>query len=230
MSKADEQIRISDDAICKLIAKFELDERGFLSQNILDKLRTFVEAVAVKASGEEEYSYDIFQNKAKHYISSRADLKFLSRFHKFLQQTLSHYLPDEEKSERLMLKYYEHLLKIKYFLKNKYNFNVLENINEFPIKIDPALQEYYKKITDKINESISKRKKSNYDDSIENDVNIDSITSFVGDEINDSAKAVQGSLKDQCRYSGTVDEFKLKLAEYITPETSIYKELEACIF
>ena len=62
MNNVDEQIRISDDAICKLINKFEVDERGFISQNILNKLRTFVEAVSVKTSGENEYSYDIFQN------------------------------------------------------------------------------------------------------------------------------------------------------------------------
>ncbi|MBP6859162.1 MAG: AAA family ATPase [Candidatus Magasanikbacteria bacterium] len=164
MSKVDEQIRISDDAICKLINKLKADERGFLSQNILDKLRTFVEAVAVKASGEDDYSYVIYQNKAKLYVSSRADLRFLSKFHKFLQQTLSHYLPDEEKSERLMLKYYEYLLKIKSFLKNRYNFDVLENINNFPITVDSALKEYYEKIAEKINEPISKRKKSAYDD------------------------------------------------------------------
>jgi hypothetical protein len=42
MRNTDEQIKISSDAICKLIDKFEVDKRGCLSQNILDKLRTFV--------------------------------------------------------------------------------------------------------------------------------------------------------------------------------------------
>jgi hypothetical protein len=162
MRNTDEQIKISSDAICKLLDKFEVDERGCLSQNILDKLRTFVEAVAVKASGENEYSYDIFQKKARFYISARADLQFLRKFHKFLQQTISHYLPDEEKSERLMLKYYEYLLKIKSFLKKEYNLDVLENINKFPLKNDLALQEYYEKIVEKINEPTLKREKSAY--------------------------------------------------------------------
>lgn len=164
MIKTDEQIKISSDAICKLIENLKADERGFFSQNILTKLRTFVEAVAVKATGESEYSYDIFQTKAKPYIYTRADLRFLRRFHKFLQQTISHYLPDEEKSERLMLKYYGYLLQIKSLLKKNYNFDVLENINKFPLKTDPALQEYYEKIATKINEPISKRRKSTYDD------------------------------------------------------------------
>ena len=164
MRKTDDQIRISDDAVCKLIEKFEANERGFQSQNILDKLRTFVEAVAVKASGEDEYSYDIFQDKAKPYILARADLQFLRKFHKYLQQTLSHYLPDEEKSERLMLKYYEYLIKIKSFLKDKYDFDVLKNINRFPVSLDPALKEYYEKIVEKIHAPISKRRRNTYDD------------------------------------------------------------------
>ena len=164
MRNTDEQIKISSDAICKLIEKLKADERGFFSQNILNNLRTFVEAVAVKASGENEYSYDIFQSKGKPCICARADLRFLRGFHKFLQQTISHYLPDEEKSERLMLKYYGYLLKIKSFLKKNYNFDVLENINKFPLKVDPALQEYYEKIAKKINEPISKRRQSTYDD------------------------------------------------------------------
>jgi len=65
MRKVDEQTNISDKAICKLIDTFGADERGFLSQSILDKLRTFVEAVSVKAISETGYSYLIFQNKAK---------------------------------------------------------------------------------------------------------------------------------------------------------------------
>ncbi len=164
MRKVDNQINISNVAICNIIDKFEGDERGFLSQNILDKLRTFVEAISVKAYWSDEYSYNIFQNEAKLYVKSIAKFKFLSKFHKFLQKTISHYLPDEENSERLMLKYYEYLLRIKSLLKNNYGIDVLENINKFPIKIDPTLREYYEKITQKINEPISRRKKNPYND------------------------------------------------------------------
>ena len=45
-----------------------------------------------------------------------------------------------------MLKYYEYLLKIKAYLKNSYNLDVLENIDEFPLHIDPAFKEYYEKL------------------------------------------------------------------------------------
>lgn len=164
MSNVDDQIKVSNDAICKLIDKIDTEDRGFLSQNILDKLRTFVEAIAVKASGEVEYRYDIFDQKAKHFITTKANLQFLRKFHQFLQQTLSHYLPDEENSERLMLKYYEYLLRVKSFLKSEYGLNVLHNIYQFPITQDSALLEYYKKISEKINIQLIENSENKYND------------------------------------------------------------------
>ena len=150
MRNVDEQINISNDAICKLIDKFETDERGLLSQTILDQLRNFVEAVSVKTTGETKYSYQIFQDKAKNFIAARSDLRFLSKFHKYLQLSKSHYATDEDASERLMLKYYEFLLKIKSLLKKDYNIDVLGNIDKFPINTDPNLSEFYAKIVEKI--------------------------------------------------------------------------------
>ena len=164
MRKVDDQINISDEAICKLIDTFGADKRGFLSQNILEHLRTFIEAVSVKVIGETEYSYDIFQNKAKNYVAVKSDVRFLSKFHKFLQHSKSHYATDEESSERLMLKYYEYLLRIKSLLKARYNFDVLNNIDKFPIDIDQTLGEYYEKIVQKIKEPDSKRKRLEYNE------------------------------------------------------------------
>ena len=162
MRQVDEQISICDKAICKLIETFDAEEeRGFLSQNILNNLRTFVEAVSVKAAGETEYSNDIFKNKAKNFVASRADLRFLSKFHKRLQESKSHYATDEEVSERLMLKYYEYLLRTKSFLKSAYNIDVLNNIGKFPLNTDHTLSEYYQKISEKINNPTSEGEKSN---------------------------------------------------------------------
>ena len=164
MRQVDEQIKNSNKLICKHIDNFKIWERGFLSQNILKNLRDLVEAVSVKAYGSNEYSYDIFKKKAKNYISARGHLKFLKKFHLYLQKTVSHYLTDEENSERLILKYYEYLLEIKNFLKHEYNFDVLENIEKFPINTDPLLQEYYEKIAFKINQQTIVRRKIHYKD------------------------------------------------------------------
>jgi DNA replication protein DnaC len=165
MRQVNDQISISDRAICRHIENYQKQkDRGFLSQSILKNLRDFVEAVSVKASGQSEYSYDIFRNIGRPYISSRGELKFLNKFHKYLQKTVSHYLPNEEDSERLMLKYYGYLLSIKSFLKDRYNFDSLENIDKFPINTDPVLQEYYERIAIKINQPIKTRKYSDYRD------------------------------------------------------------------
>lgn len=62
-----------------------------------------------------------------------------------LQKSVSHYTVDKDGSERLMLKYYEHLLKIKLYLKQTFNLDVLENISDFPLNTDTELLDYYKK-------------------------------------------------------------------------------------
>ena len=84
------------------------------------------------------------------FVKTKGELRFLSKFHNLLQKSVSHYTFDEGGSERLMLKYYEYLLKIKVFLKEKYNMDVLENIDDFPLNLDDNLMEYYKQIAVRI--------------------------------------------------------------------------------
>ena len=59
---------------------------------------------------------------------------------------VSHYKPDPENSERLMLKYYDYLFDLRQVLKNDYGFEILQNLEDFPLDLDPKLQEYYEKI------------------------------------------------------------------------------------
>lgn len=134
----------------------------------LQQLRNFVEHVSLKAYSQS-IGYDIkvtYPNieKANNYVKSRSNLKFLSNFHKLLQVSTSHYTVDEENSERLMLKYYEHLLKIKSYLKTVHNIDVLENISKFPLNKNSTLSEYYEKIATQIKQSKSLRGKSSYNE------------------------------------------------------------------
>lgn len=157
-----------DKAICKNIEKFDVEERGLLSQNILSHLRNFVEHIALKIFEDTKKTnisndYENIQN-AIEYIKARGDLKFLSRFHKLLQISVSHYTLNEESSERLLLKYYEYLIKIKSFLKATYNLEVLHNLEEFPIQTDSNLKEYYEKISVLVNQPKESRVKSDYKD------------------------------------------------------------------
>lgn len=166
MKKIDQQILAINKNICSNIKTQSVLGRGFASQNILAQLRNFVEHIALKefSNGNDiENSYEKIQ-EALVYIKSRGELKFLHRFHKLLQITASHFTLDEENSERLMLKYYEYLIRIKKHLKSKFHLESLQNLAEFPLNQDPALAEYYEKISERINQDPSRRQKLKYDD------------------------------------------------------------------
>ena len=153
MLKVDEAIFDTNKVICRNISVFDASERGLLSQNILAQLRNFVEYIVQKvySNGVDTDPNDYQDKKAAwEFVKTKGELRFLSKFHNLLQKSVSHYTSDEGGSERLMLKYYEYLLKIKVFLKEKYNMDVLENIDDFPLNLDDNLMEYYKQIAVRI--------------------------------------------------------------------------------
>ena len=150
--KIDEQILQIDRLIYKIIETLGPSERGFVSQNILAQLRNLVEHVMLKvwkSPNDVENSYENIC-KAIEHTKSRGDLKFLRRFHDYLQIVASHYTLDEENSERLMLKYYEFLLKIKLFLRQRHGLGILQNIDNFPINTDPGIRQYHERIAERI--------------------------------------------------------------------------------
>lgn len=128
MLKIDKAIFDTDQVICENIDSFDITNRGLLSQKILSQLRNFVEYIAMKAyAGKADINpndYDL-RKRALQQLQSRGNLCFLSKFHNMLQKSVSHYTIDKDGSERLMLKYYEYLLRIKVSLKNEYNLDVL---------------------------------------------------------------------------------------------------------
>ncbi len=150
--KIDEQIKVIDKAICRHISNLKFEKRGAVSQDILAQLRNFVEHIMLKFYAGNNDISNTYNNicKAIEYSQTRGELKVLYKFHDFLQIVASHYALDEENSERLMLKYYEYLLKIKLLLDDEFSICVLENLSEFPLHTDPVLQEYYEKISEKI--------------------------------------------------------------------------------
>jgi energy-coupling factor transporter ATP-binding protein EcfA2 len=153
MRKIDEQICICSDAICRHIDSLDFLGRGAVSQDILKKLRDFVEHIMLKIYAgvqDIEYNYNNITN-AISFVKTKGDLKFLWRFHAYLQIVASHYTLDPENSERVMLKYYEYLLKIRGFLKARYAIEVLQNLDKFPLNTDKNMQEYYEKIAEKVN-------------------------------------------------------------------------------
>lgn len=143
--------------ICENIRGIHFNERGFISQNILSQLRNFVEctAVCLLEKSEPNVLYINYQDitKALEYICTKGQYKHLSKFHKLLQQSVSHYTVSFGASERLMLKYYEYLYKTKELIKRELSCDILMNITDFPLNQDPQLSEYYEKISEKIEQS-----------------------------------------------------------------------------
>ena len=147
MNSIDEHIQNVDMTISQNITNLA-DNRSLLSKNILSQLRNLVESIAARIAsqdGEVKYDYDRIQKGLKH-IRSKGQYAFLSRFHKRLQASTSHYTFPDDGSERLMLRYYADLLSLRQLAKNECNLNVLRDIESFPLDIDPAMQEYHNKI------------------------------------------------------------------------------------
>lgn len=154
MLKIDKAIFDTDRVIYENISLLSSIDRGLLSQNILSQIRNYVEYIALKiyAQGDDidpnnDYGLrkDILTT-----MSKKGNLRFLSKFHALEQKSVSHYTLDKDASERLMLKYYEYLIKIKIYLKETFDMDVLMNISDFPLNTDPQLLEYYEKIAERI--------------------------------------------------------------------------------
>ena len=162
MNAFDKNILTIDESICRNIDALCDVDRGLLSQNILDKLRNFVEAINLKIYSVQHSAelncYDDIVN-ANDYVSSRGELSFLSRFHGFLKISVSHYTLDDDSSIRLMIKYYEYLLRIQKYLKDTFDLDVLYNLENYPINKDLPFPEYYERIAYQIENTSQKNLK-----------------------------------------------------------------------
>ncbi|MBA0127813.1 AAA family ATPase [Haloechinothrix sp. YIM 98757] len=151
MSTVGEQIRNANEAICRNIDSLA-DQRDLLSQNVLAQLRNLVEGVIVRlhaGGSDSEFSYAAVEPGLA-FVRSDAKFNFLGKFHKLIQMSASHYTLEKDTSERLMLKYYEYLLRIRTLLQDSCGIAVLANLESFPIDLDPSLREYHEKIAARI--------------------------------------------------------------------------------
>ena len=130
-----EHIKIIDDAICQNLALISEENRGFISQNILAQLRNFVEFTYIKImspDGDIQISRNTIP-EAEKYVKGYGRYKWLCNFHDCLQPSSSHYTRSKDVSERLMLKYYEYLIRMRDFYRENYKIEVLSNINNSPL-------------------------------------------------------------------------------------------------
>lgn len=148
----DEAIYESNKIICRQISRLGQSTRGEVSQEVIESLRHFVEHILLKVyanGGDIEDTHENIQAAVK-FAKNEIKLIHISRFHGFLQVSSSHRALKEQNAERLMLKYYEYLLRIKIFMRDNYSMELLENLQQFPLDVSDELAEYYTEIAKKV--------------------------------------------------------------------------------
>lgn len=148
----DEAIYESNKIICRQISRLGQSTRGEVSQEVIESLRHFVEHILLKVYAKGSDIEDTRENiqAAVKFAKSEVKLLHISRFHQFLQVSSSHRALKEQNAERLMLKYYEYLLRIRIFMRDNYSMYVLENLQQFPLEVNDELAEYYTEIAKKV--------------------------------------------------------------------------------
>ena len=154
MLSIDEKILNIDRTICENIdlIDFPTVSRALVSQNLLGQSRNLCEHIAVRAYGNNtdiEPNWDTIP-KALEFIKHDNKYLFLRKFHCFLQESKSHYTPDHEGAERLVLKYYRYYLMLRNFVKKEYQLDILHNLSKFPINTDHTVREFHEKIAERL--------------------------------------------------------------------------------
>lgn len=151
MGTVDEQILSASSAIERNIDTLA-EQRDLLSQNVLAQLRNLVEGLIVRArsgDGSQSFHFDDVR-PALDAVRANPRLNVLTRFHHLLQASVSHYTLEGDPSERLMLRYFEFLMRTRDVAEEHFGLTILRNLAQFPIDLDPALQDYYEKIVQRI--------------------------------------------------------------------------------
>lgn len=159
----EDQLKRSSETVCRHIDAYNNGNRGEISQDILGNLRTLVEQVLrLKYAHNNETKEDWNSLQiALTDMKKRGEMRFISDFHKRLQNAVGHASFGLEDSERMMLSYIPSLMQIKKYVKDEFNINILENIDKYPLDIDVDLKEFY----EKIELNLTKR---NFSDDMEN--------------------------------------------------------------
>ena len=117
----------------------ENDTRDNLSQRILIKLKDLCEGTLILNS---IHLYGVGSLRVAWEVAlTDIETKFLSTFLQGLRY-IGIRVPDDGQYERLMLKYYSFLWRIRKYLKDIHGIYVLGNLEAFPLEVDDEDQEY----------------------------------------------------------------------------------------
>lgn len=142
-------IKRCDGDITESLNRFEIfnDTRDNVSARILVRLYDLcISALLLNTlkSGNNSASIRLAYEESLLNIQT----KYLGSFLKMIKY-IANRVPDDGQSERLMLKYYNFLWQIKKDLKN-HGYDVLQNLEKFPPKLDKVDKEYYENVAQAI--------------------------------------------------------------------------------
>lgn len=129
------------------ISRIGTFDNGEICSDIISKLRTFVEHIAMYHYVQKNsLKNEITQSNVTAgipFVNKDKELSFISRLHKCLQACASHYVISEVTSPRLIQKYLPYLLKIKKWLKATYGIDILNNLNNLMKISDTSIIDFY---------------------------------------------------------------------------------------
>lgn len=138
----------ADAEICNCISRYPAQSRGEICVGILAQLRTFIQHLMVALVPPDKLPDDDYKKicKAINYIRKMPGMGDLIELHDLLEKSCSHYTYSPDISERLVLKYYPYLFRIKKRILESYGVNLLNNLQDFPLNLDKNDEQYYENI------------------------------------------------------------------------------------
>lgn len=144
-----------DAKICGLIDELPTHDRLWVSDVVVQFLRTFVEHVIARVYAADHPDKEViigYTNIKTYnsYIRNCGKYPYLKELLESLNKSVSHFVPEEDGAERLMLMYYANLLHTKRMVKERFGIELLHNIRNFPVDMDKSLDNYYVAIAEKL--------------------------------------------------------------------------------
>ena len=147
------EIANANNAIEAALCRLDSNGRGASSRDALNNLRNLVEHVAVYAVNGQIPQGKCYYNAISPALDAMRKsnkTRFIYDLHSLLQRSVSHYTLSEDGSERLMLSYYEGMVRLKSYCTTELHVSILTNLESYPLDTDPGLSEYYRLIANRI--------------------------------------------------------------------------------
>lgn len=139
----DKEIYNASAAIDEAFAVMTKENRGKTARAILKNVRDLNDHIADKVWADIS-AQPMDLNKVASKLSGK--YRFISRFDHFLRSSVSHFTPSEDGAERLLIRYYKYLIQLKQLMWQRYNMDILKNIDCFIENTDTQTKEYYEKV------------------------------------------------------------------------------------